>query len=275
MNVIYIDSLFFLNFAIDYLLLLATGKICALPLRRPRMVLGAIFGGIYAICTAIAPEFFSLWTVKLLAGAAVAVLAFGGSDRIARTIVVFFAVSAAFGGAVWCVLTLDGTPAKQGFYVPVSTSALFLSFAVCYAVLSLVFRYSGRRVERSLCLVCVTLARRKAEFTALVDTGNELIDPVSGCPVVVAETGALAPLFDREELALLRRDPTESFAELASRPALRGRLRLLPCGGAAGADTLLLCLRPDETTVDGRKQSRVVAVTPRKLSPDNSYHALL
>ena len=44
MKVIYIDSLFLLNFILDYLLLLAAGRICALPLRRLRYALGAALG---------------------------------------------------------------------------------------------------------------------------------------------------------------------------------------------------------------------------------------
>ena len=44
MEVIYIDSLFFLNLGVDYLLCLASARICGLYLRRRRYVLAALLG---------------------------------------------------------------------------------------------------------------------------------------------------------------------------------------------------------------------------------------
>ena len=52
MEVIYIDSLFFLNLGVDYLLCLASARICGLYLRRRRYVLAALLGA--AIGTKIA-----------------------------------------------------------------------------------------------------------------------------------------------------------------------------------------------------------------------------
>ena len=56
MKIIYADSLVLLNAAVDYLLLLSAGKLCALPLRRWRMALGALWGGAYALLTAVEPR---------------------------------------------------------------------------------------------------------------------------------------------------------------------------------------------------------------------------
>ena len=275
MEVIYIDSLFFLNAVIDYVLLLAAGRLCARELMRPRMALAALFGGAYAAVSVLLPDIFALWTVKLLAGALMVFIAFGG-ESFARAVLVFFAVAAAFGGAVWCALTLGGSPAPgEAYYVPVSMPALALSFALCYAALTLAFRHSGKRAGQRLRRVSVTLGGRRVDFTALEDTGNELTDPVSGGPVLVAEAEALASLFDADTAALLRGDAAQSFTALADTAALRGRLRLLPCSGVTGAQGLLLCFRPDALTVDGRKFTRAVAVAPRALSPDGAYRGLV
>ena len=275
MEVIYIDSLFFLNAGVDYVLLLAAGRLCARELVRPRLVLAALFGGAYAAASVLLPGFFALWTVKLLAGALMVFIAFGAAGY-PRAVLVFFAVAAAFGGAVWCALTLGGSPAPgEAYFVPVSMPALALSFALCYAALTLAFRHSGKRASQRLRRVSVTLAGRQADFTALEDTGNELTDPVSGGAVVVAEAEALSALFDTDTAALLRGDAAQSFTALADTAARRGRLRLLPCSGVTGAQGLLLCFRPDALTVDGRKHTRAVAVAPRALSPDGAYRGLV
>ena len=275
MEIVYIDSLFLLNFIIDYLLLLATGKICVLPLRRGRMALGAAFGAAYAALAVLLPRFFAMATVKLLAGAALPLIAFGAGRRAPRSAAVFFAVSAAFGGAVYAACSLGGISPRTGLYVPVSMRVLLLSFALCYCAFTLVFRRSGRRGERAMRAVTVTLAGRSAGFTALCDTGNELTDPVTGEGVLVAEAEALSPLLDGGAAALLKADPLDSFTLLAERPELRGRLRLLPCSCVTGADSLLLMFRPDEVRVDGRKSGASVAVARAALSSEGIYQALI
>lgn len=275
MEIVYVDSLFFLNLIIDYLLLLAVGKICALPLRRRRMALGAVWGGAYAVLAVLLPDFFALAAVKLLAGAALPLIAFGAGRRAPRAVLVFFAVSAAFGGAVYAACSLGGVSLGRGLYIPVSLKVLVLSFALCYAAFTLVFRRAGRRGERTVHRVSVRLGERSADFTALLDTGNELCDPVTGEGVLVAEAEALAGLFDAGGAALLSLDPAESFQALAERPALRGRLRLLSCSGVADAGALLLCFRADEVRVDGQKRGVSVAVARRALSADGEYQALI
>ena len=99
MRIIYADTLILWNAAADYLLLLAAGKLCALPLRRWRMLLGALWGGAYALLAAVHPAFWALWTVKLAAGALAVGIAFGAERRTPRAIAAFFAMAACFGGA--------------------------------------------------------------------------------------------------------------------------------------------------------------------------------
>ena len=48
MTVIYVDTLFLLNALVDYLLLLASARLAGEPLSRPRFLLGAALGGLYA-----------------------------------------------------------------------------------------------------------------------------------------------------------------------------------------------------------------------------------
>ena len=150
---IYLDSLFALNAVIDYFLLLCSARAAGAVLRRWRLV----------------PAVF------------MSLIAFGGERRLWRCLVIFLAVSAAFGGAVWAASMLAGTDAYGGqVYVPVSMRVLVLSFALCYAAVSLVFRRIGKRAEREILPLVVTLGGKSVALRALRDTGNGLSDPVSG-----------------------------------------------------------------------------------------------
>lgn len=273
MKIIYADSMFLLNFTIDYLLLLATGKICSLPLIRWRMALGAAWGGLYAVLTVVWPAFLTLASVKILAGAAAAAIAYCGLGRFARTAVVFFAVSAAFGGAVYAALSLGGLPLSGGPVVGVSLRTLVLSFALCYAALSLVFRGIGRRGEREIMQAEVTLRNRSVSFAALRDTGNELRD-AGGRPVIAAEWEVLRPLFP-DAPPMHAADSAEMLLSLSALEGMAGRCRLLSCTTVAGNDGLLLVFRPDKAVIDGKALPLSCAViTAGQLSPEGDYHAL-
>ena len=270
MKIIYADTLVLLNIAVDYVLLLSAGKLCAAPLRRVRMALGALLGGAYALLAAVYPGFWGLWTVKLTVGAAMVLIAFGPQRRTLRVLCAFYAVAAAFGGAVRFSANLRAEPA--GPAGAVSARVLLLSFAVCYGLVSLVFRRIGARQGERMHSVSLTRQGRQAQFPALEDSGNALIDPLTGDSVLVADWEALSPLFDAPEL--LRLDAPEALARI---DGAEGRgLRLLPCSCVAQGRALLLCFRPERIEIDGTaRRDLLVAVSPNRLSPEGRYGAII
>jgi len=270
MGTVYADSLVALNAAADYLVLLAAGRLCALPLRRARMALGALWGGVYALLSVLWPGFFALLTVKLLAGAVMTLIAFGRGRRALRAVVAVYAVGAAFAGAVLAASQFAGRPPVPGRYLAVSPRVLLLSFALCYAAVSLVFRGLARRPERRLCTVALRVGARTAEFPALVDSGCELTDPVSGDPVLVADAAALAPLFPPG--TPLGEAPLDALPRLSGRGA---RFRLIPCSSVGAESALLLCFRPDALAADGAARRMLVAVSRAPLAPDGAYRGVV
>ena len=148
MDIIYIDRLFFLNLVLDYLIVLCSARLCGIRLRRARYAAAAVFGALYAALSLLPGlAFFKLWPVKLICGLLMALIAFGGEDKLWRCCLTFFAVSALFGGAVWAISLQNGESFGIGAYIPVSLPVLILSFALIYAVLSFVFRRSVKSAD--------------------------------------------------------------------------------------------------------------------------------
>ena len=115
-------------------------------------------------------------------------------------------------------------------------------------------------------------AGRRCRFRALEDTGNELIDPLSGDGVLVVSAAALAPLFPGQN-ALLEAEAAEALELFAD--AYPGRFRLL-AAQCAGGRTLLLCFRPDALRLDGKvRRDLLVGVSPQRLSADGRFDALV
>ena len=189
MKYIYIDSLFFLSLFTDYLLCLITARICRLCLRRRRYLAAALLGAAYSVSVFLPDLSFmaSRW-MELVSAALMGLIAFGGERRMFRCIAVFLAVSATFGGAIWALSLQTGA-------LPVIDLRLLIGcFAVCYTVLSIIARSRSRAADRRTAAIELSLNGRHCCFTALIDSGNCLSDPVTGAEIVVISPGALRPL---------------------------------------------------------------------------------
>lgn len=282
MTVIYIDTLFLLNFMVDYLLLLGAARLAGEPLRRIRFFLGAVLGGGYAV--AIFLPGFGFMThplVRLSAAVLMVLMAYGGSRRLLRQAVIFFALSCAFGGGVLAIglLGRQGLSLSGGvIYSGMDLKIVLLSAAGCYAALTLLFQGVGKHTSFTgeIVPVRLILGKRSAQFMALVDTGNTLSDPVNGWPVMVAEGMCVASLFplDRQPTPELLRDPARAMVCLGE-GELTGRLRLLPYRTVGVEQGILLAMRTDEVWISGEKQELLVALSPTPVSDGGGYRALV
>ena len=281
MTVVYIDALFLLNLIVNYLLLLAAAKLAGEPLRRLRLAAGAALGGLYAAAICFPGMGFlthPLW--KLGAGVLMLLTGFGGSRRLLRVTLVFFGLSCAFGGGIFAIGLLGGrglTLRNGVLYSVMDLRILLLSAAVCYAVLTLVFRRTARHGRREVLPAVLILEGRRVAVNALVDTGNTLTDPVTGRPVMVAEGSRLSPLLPGErvldEKAL--RDPVGTLERL-SRGGRGRRFRLLPYQAVGVECGMLLALRLDDARVGAEDYGGIlVALSPNPVSDGGGYSALI
>ena len=279
MTVIYVDTLFLLNALVDYLLLLASARLAGEPLSRPRFLLGAALGGLYAAGIFLPGLGFLARPPCRLAAAAVMVLAaFWNSRRLLRQTVIFFALSCALGGGVLAVGLLGGRgrSLRGGVrYSGMDRKILLLSAAGCYALLTLALRGAARHTGPGgeLLTVRLTLGARSLALTALAEPGNTLSDPVTGRPVVVAEGEALEGLLPaglRPDLA----DPA-GWLEGLEGPWQR-RFRLVPYRAVGVERGLLLALRLDKVQVgEADWGPALAALSPTPVSDGGSYRALV
>ena len=253
MTVVYLDSVFLFNALLDYLLFLSTARLAGIPLRRRRYLLCGVLGGLYAAAVFLPGLGFmaSRW-MELVSAALMGLIAFGGERRMFRCMAVFLAVSATFGGAIWALSLQTGA-------LPVIDLRLLIGcFAVCYTVLSIIARSRSRAADRRTAAIELSLNGRHCCFTALIDSGNCLSDPVTGAEIVVISPGALRPLLPESAALLEIADPVELVTAAGESPELAGRMRLIPFS-ALGGTGLLPVFRPDSVRVDGEERTGLLA----------------
>lgn len=280
-RIVYIDSLFILNLAVNYLILLATAKIAAVQIRRWRLGLGALFGAVYAVLTVFPSlEFLALPLMRVVSGAAMLLVAFGGARGLLRLAVILFAVSAAFGGVLFAVSLAVGSGTGDGaVQLPFSLKILLISFALCYGIFSLVFARLGRNAGGKLLQTQITHQGKSVQLTALLDTGHSLADPLTGGSVLVAEFGAILPLFtpgvrrclEGSDAAL----PIDTVCKLANLPDAP-RFYLIPYTAVGTQSSFLPAFRPECVTIEGKaKRGMAIALSPTRVSDGGRYAALV
>lgn len=271
MKTLYLDEQLALELIIDYFLLLGTAKVCALPYRRLRFLAGAALGAAWS-CLSFLPGmgWLTAPVMRLALAMAMTVAAFGGERRLFRCFAAFLGVSALFGGAVYAasLLRVSQTGSAAGPLLRLDMRVLVLAFAISWAAVSLLFRAGVKNASRRIRELTVERAGRRVRLRALEDTGNSLMDPISGCAAFVAEAKALGDLFPGQDAALLRGPPAEAVLHIPG-------TRLIPYAGVGGGG-LLLAFRPDRVTVDGReRRDLIAAVAPAPIGTDGSYEAVI
>lgn len=264
------DLLFFVNFCMDFQCLFLAAKILHRPFSVWRAALSSAFGAVYAVAalflsTSGVVAFFLDFAVCYL----MCLFSFppkrGGMGRVFCIFLVYFGVSFAVGGAMSGMASLlshISLPISEGG--DVSSGLFFLLAAVGGLSTFLWGRLSARRARETHATLRLTLDGVTADFFAMVDTGNLLVDPVSTRPVVLLTARAAKRLFSGPVLGLLTcGDP--SFLASAPQETAR-RIRVCPTSGATG-EGLLFAIAPDgATVVVGEREERVsVLVAPVSL----------
>ncbi len=280
---VYLDSLFLLNAALDYLLLLGAARLAGLPARRWRSLGAAALGALYA-AGCVVPELAVLRALpcKIFSFAAMVLLAAGAGRSAIRLGVVFLALSFAFGGLVFVLAEVFGTGLtllNGAAYYPVSAGALVLTAAAVYFLSRTVLARLVQHAGGGLVEVELRMGGRSARLTALRDTGNTLRDPATNEGVLVADwhiAKALLPAPACEGLdGAAFAQPAELLPRLArAEPA--GKWRLIPYRAVGSEGAMLLAMRCDAVRVEKKTvRGGLVAFSPNAVSDGGGYMALL
>ena len=192
MAVIYADTLFVVNFSMDFLALYITGKSLHTPIRPGRLALAAALGALFATMSAVFSGSGRLH--KLISGAAFVGCAFlmcltSYSCRIAKSTAVFAAVNLGLGGMISAMcswLRMSGLEASAQTLEPLT----LILFGLIAGAASLIYGRFGRTKEREVDAL-IELPGGAKNLRLLSDSGNLLCEPISGKPVIVASPNAL------------------------------------------------------------------------------------
>ena len=270
--IVYLDIVFLLNGMTDAAALYVTGRLTGLPLEKKRLLAASLLGGTYGVlCAVPGMDAAAAFVPQMLAAVGLVRVAFGRRRAFLRQFLLFFILSCAMAGALLAGMRLLQ---EHGTLSALNWKVFFLAGGSCFVVLSVVFRGGARHsAANQLCRCIVKRRESSAAVTALLDTGNTLVDGLSGSAVLTVYWEALEPLWSEEERAVLSCLEREGAAWCLER--LGAGFRLLPYQAVGVRSGLLLCFRADGVSMDGRQLGRVtVALSPAPVSDGGGYAAL-
>ncbi|MFD0715145.1 sigma-E processing peptidase SpoIIGA [Paenibacillus sp. GCM10027626] len=299
MKAVYVDVLFMMNLLINGAVLLLTAWIRGVRTKWWRILVAASLGAGYAVML-LFPPFSILFTipVKLLFSIVMLLCAFGfGSIQIfLRCIGAFYAVNFTAGGAVigvhyllmsgsgdmWRTLQwVDGvmyTKLKLGIVFLLCTIAVGL-----YIYRSVfVFRKEKELVDNHLAEVYVTIDGKERRCTGLIDTGNQLYEPLTRTPVMVMEASLWQEELPEAWMKGIKESQADKLIAHMGRAsfAWQDRLRLVPYRGVNRGAQFMLAIKPDLVVIE-REGIRyeatkvLIGLDAGKLVADGAYQAII
>ena len=181
------------NGMMNYLILRIACVMCGGRARHGRMLLFAAFGAGYALLSMTRAPVLKLFLPKLLLGGVMAVALIERPRAFLKALVCLYLAACMMGGVMLGLLMLFGGSFRGGAYVGTVPVRLALLCACVALVLPrcIVSVLHAIRLRSLHVRVMLRFDDRTLTLTALCDTGNLLIEPMSGLPVMIVRPGLL------------------------------------------------------------------------------------
>ncbi len=288
-----------INVMIDGSALLLTAWVRGVRAVWWKVLLAAFCGSLYAVL-AVFPSLAFLFGIPVKLAVSVVMLlivfGFGSIQHFVRLVFVFYAVNFVAGGAVLGLhyLLMSGSGEMKDILMFIggrSDVHLRLGIVFLFSLISVGF-YMFRsilmqRKERDLVRshiaeVSVMIEGCERNCTGLIDTGNQLYEPLTRTPVMVMEAslwqedlppGWIKRIRDAEVDKLLATMQDEPFM-------WQDRLRLVPYRGVNRGAQFMLAIKPDLVVVrrDGEvyeTRKVLVGLDAGRLAADGAYQAIV
>ncbi|KAA0548019.1 sigma-E processing peptidase SpoIIGA [Bacillus sp. BGMRC 2118] len=290
---VYLDAIWLLNFCIDASLLLLTAMILKRKVQKVRIIMSALIGS--CIVLFILTPFFSIVShpvVKLLFSVVMVLIAFGFKRfrYFFQALLTFYFSTFLLGGGmlglhyfmksdieIW-----NGVVATKstGFGSPVSWIFVFVSFP-------LLWYFSKTRLEDmemkkvqydQLVEISISIEEQTIMLRGLVDSGNQLYDPITKSPVMILDISRAKGFLPPEIIE--KSDGLDSFTMSDSSHPWESRLRIIPYRGVGQQHEFLVAIKPDFVKIRQKEESIyvkkvLIGLSKSTLSSDDEFDCIV
>lgn len=296
-NILYLDVLFLVNLTMDFVLIWATTKLTGFATSFKRIFVAACTGALYSVAVYFPTLHTSLSSllVKIAFSILMIYIAFYplSFKKMIQALTYFYFIIFAVGGAMLAAVYLMKTEntvqaiVSGKFIILEPLGYNWILAAVVTAVI--IGRYGTKLIIKNFIKsilyvpVIICLGEERVALKTLVDTGNQLTDPITGKPVMIVELDALKGIIPKKAFEELRNNDdfdVNSIITCLSETYLASRLRVIPFNSIGEQKGMLVGIRPDAVIiVHNHKtikiQDIIIGIYKYKLSSKGIYNGLL
>ncbi len=276
------------NFILEYLLLWATASITHTRTKPARLTLASAVGTLHYLLYLLAGlgliPFYGLlqfFPVIILVSLAMLLITFHPlpTKKLLSVTGYFYGIGFIAAGA-----GLAGAYLFSGGSSPIFPLGTLISIVTVLVIAELGWGIVHQRMINQVYRVAVEIRCDDiaVKMKALVDTGNNLKDPLNNQPVIIVEQDALKGLLPPEierVVAEVENGELSALQRLETLEAWQTRIRLIPFNSIGRKNGLLVGFRPDAVKIGDNPASTnsqpTIAIHPRGLDPHHEYKALI
>lgn len=298
--VVYADLIFLFNFLMDAGMLLVTARVRKVKAKWWRLAFSAAMGASYVMMMFVPSlSLFFTFSVKCIFSFLMIMTAFGfGSlQNFVRNLGTFFLVNFATAGGIFAFhYFMESSGEIMNGILFTHSGGLAFQFEIGGILLILllaavmlwwfrtIFQSTKQREELTsyLANVQIQIDSFTSSCTGLIDTGNQLYDPLTRTPVMVMEAAEWKEILPEAWLARIRSSEVDQIISgLGSEEFIwQDRMRLVPYRGVNRSTQFMLAIKPDKVVITHNDKQMeaskvLIGLDGGKLCSDGSYQAII
>ncbi|WP_368654737.1 sigma-E processing peptidase SpoIIGA [Ornithinibacillus sp. 4-3] len=287
---VYLDAIWLLNFIFDWLILLLTKGILKDRTKNYRVVFGAFIASLiiplqmlFSISLLMNPVGKGLYSILII----LCSFQIKTLKRFFTLLLYFYFISFAIGGGLFALYYFLNesfaflASVSRGYGDPVSWLFIVIGFPiVLFFTKGRMEKYAVEKIRYDqYCEVQITVQGKIITTTGYIDSGNQLVDPVTKLPVTICDQTVLKSWFSDHDLNRLEVACRElAFEKIPE--VWQSFIRIIPYRGVDGKNNFLLAIKPDAMifVYDGQVISTrkvLIGMQFSMMTHDQSYHCLL
>lgn len=293
--IVYLDVIWALNLLFDSLLLYLTGIILKRRVRLWRIFVGGFIGSLIILLSFTSINAISGHPLSKLLFSIIMVLIAFGYKRLSffiKALMTFYVATFLIGGALMGVhffiqydpkLTMDVLRSSvMGFGDPISWMFVLIGFPVAW-------HFSRKNIESmemtkiqydQIVTVTVKIEGETLRLKGLIDSGNQLYDPLSKQPVMFVSIKAQFDSLSKPIQQLASNPDPLAIGSDEFPEAWQHRMRIVPYKVVGQGSQLIVAVKPDSIMIEHHGslylfEKGLVSFTMQELSADDTFHCIV
>lgn len=292
--IIYFEAVFLLNILFNFLIILLVQLLTRHVTSRWRLLFGAFIATLIVPATIYYPNsFFTTVSGKIIFSIVIIISSFkiATSKQFIKLFFSFYFISFSLGGgliAIHFLLNESFFMNSQGILTYETGFGGLINWLFVLLSFPLVWLFTKVRMDRHMVNqiryneiypVSIEMKGKCFKTNGFIDSGNQLVDPITNTPVIICDEIFLQQFFEVKEWNKLKTASEQLNVDLIPMN-WKNRTFVVPFKGVTGSDDILLTLKPDLLVIDYdekklKTKNVLIGIQFSRLTNDANFHCLL